>query len=765
MAGRPFLEIPFEAIELGELIGGGRFGSVFKATWNDRVVAVKKTVCFGQEAELLASLRHKNIILFLGACTQAPNSFLVTEFAEYGSLYHFLEQVANMEMHVILQWALDIAEGMKYLHHSAPQRVIHRDLKSLNVLVCADGEDGLIMKICDFGSSRRVGLDTKTITSAGTVSWMAPEMIRNQHPSEKCDVWSFGVIVWELITLEVPYADLEAHSVMWLVATQGMSLCIPERCPDRMSSFLKSCMCQDPKQRPDFITIVKTLEFMAQDDELGASMQQFFQHKREWVRQIDKALQAFSSLEANAAQLERKRVEIESREAQLRLRETALLQQLQSQEFALDQPTPNTPHELMANSVFSDNIPSKSWTVDKVFAWISILPDGLQRYADVFRDNHVNGRILLQLTDTELRNDLGMTSFGHRRMFLNHVRDIQRSMDFPPLEAHSEESTELSAMLEDKARLSLAFDIIYTHEKHDKIHVRLQPQQEDCFAYIHTVEFFLSDPKSPDTKTETCTSMPFEFYGGCTPSSKSTLLLKIKFKVSLFHRKTVKKSITINGTSSTVTFQVSLEPKQHFLTHPAGLSRQTSICSSTSRGSEGGDTPLQPGLSLIPSAPYRRRRGKPSSKTTMVLLNGYGNAWSSSSPASQKIAATKKTRPPPVRPPTSTPPSTPSPRLSAPQLRYPSQTQTQTPPPSPWLQAVTAPTSAPSPHKKSQKHRKQSKGKGKGKSPGGSTTADRPGSSIPGNVPVSGQQHPSGRTRHNSGRQHSGWKQGGGKTK
>ena len=142
-----------------------------------------------------------------------------------------------------------------------------RDLKSLNVLVCEDPrtDDGYVLKICDFGSSRQLSRDTKSVTSAGTVSWMAPEVIRNEHVTEKCDVWSFGVIAWELVTLEVPYAGMEPYSVLWRVAKFGMRLHIPAECPHKLADLMGVCMAQDPAMRPSFEQIVRRLDELGHD--------------------------------------------------------------------------------------------------------------------------------------------------------------------------------------------------------------------------------------------------------------------------------------------------------------------------------------------------------------------------------------------------------------------------------------------------------------------------------------------------------------------
>ena len=94
---------------------------------------------------------------------------------------------------------------------------------------------------------------------------MAPEVIRNERVTEKCDVWSFGVVVWELSTLEVPYAGMEMYCVMWLVAKHGMRLHIPEGCPERLATMMMQCMNPNPRDRPDAMTLVNDIISMRND--------------------------------------------------------------------------------------------------------------------------------------------------------------------------------------------------------------------------------------------------------------------------------------------------------------------------------------------------------------------------------------------------------------------------------------------------------------------------------------------------------------------
>ena len=154
----------------------------------------------------------------------------VTEYCDGGSLYTELRKPwpqAVLEARLV-PWALDIATGMEYLHTGLSKPVVHRDLKSPNVLITwTEREDGPragvqgVLKICDFGSST-IFKAKEMRTQAGTFAWNSPEMARNEISKlgPACDVWSFGVILWEMLTQTVPYSHLDNEwAQCWLVAS------------------------------------------------------------------------------------------------------------------------------------------------------------------------------------------------------------------------------------------------------------------------------------------------------------------------------------------------------------------------------------------------------------------------------------------------------------------------------------------------------------------------------------------------------------------
>ncbi|RVE57993.1 hypothetical protein OJAV_G00204770 [Oryzias javanicus] len=217
-----FVQIRFDDIHFFENCGGGSFGSVYRAKWvsRDKEVAVKKLLKIENEAEILSVLSHRNIIQFYGAIVEAPNYGIVTEYASGGSLYDYLSSEESEEMDIgqIMTWAAEIARGMHYLHSEAPVKVIHRDLKSRNVVLTADK----ILKICDFGASKFL-THTTHMSLVGTFPWMAPEVIQSLPVSETCDTFSYGVVLWEMLTREIPFHGLEGLQVAWLVVERTVA--------------------------------------------------------------------------------------------------------------------------------------------------------------------------------------------------------------------------------------------------------------------------------------------------------------------------------------------------------------------------------------------------------------------------------------------------------------------------------------------------------------------------------------------------------------
>ncbi|KAK4486614.1 hypothetical protein RD792_006865 [Penstemon davidsonii] len=260
-------EIPLEDITLGERIGLGSYGEVYRGDWHGTEVAVKKFLDqdltgesleeFRSEVRIMKRVRHPNVVLFMGAVTRPPNLSIVTEFLPRGSLYRLIHRPNNqLDERRRLRMALDAARGMNYLHNCTPM-IVHRDLKSPNLLV----DKNWVVKVCDFGLSRmKNSTFLSSRSTAGTAEWMAPEVLRNEPSNEKCDVYSFGVVLWELCTLQQPWGGMNPMQVVGAVGFQHRRLDIPDNMDPIVADIIKKCWQTDPKLRPSFAEIMAALK-------------------------------------------------------------------------------------------------------------------------------------------------------------------------------------------------------------------------------------------------------------------------------------------------------------------------------------------------------------------------------------------------------------------------------------------------------------------------------------------------------------------------
>jgi len=191
-----------------EEIGGGNFGKVYKAKLNHLDVAIKQLYDIDdefmfkyieREMALLKEMRHPNIVKFLGLCkSDEGDIFIVTEFVPGGDLRHILkDKNFPLPWKLRISIAMDLAKALQYLHS---QGIIHRDVKSNNLLV----EEDWTIKVCDFGFARDIDKSTESMTLCGTDEWMAPEVALGEKYDAKADVFSFGMVIVELITRKKP---------------------------------------------------------------------------------------------------------------------------------------------------------------------------------------------------------------------------------------------------------------------------------------------------------------------------------------------------------------------------------------------------------------------------------------------------------------------------------------------------------------------------------------------------------------------------------
>merc|ERR1719412_2076593 len=272
-------EIAFEEIQDLRWLGSGAQGAVFAGTLGSEQVAVKKVK---EEIETdirhLRKLNHPNIVQFKGVCTLPPVYCIIMEFCPFGPLFNLLRDGKAVPPKKLVEWTKQIASGVKYLHD---HKIIHRDLKSPNVLI---GKNE-ILKISDFGTSRTWGEQSTCMSFAGTVAWMAPEVIRNEPCNEKVDIWSFGVLLWELLTCEIPYQNVDSSAIIWGVGSNKLNLPIPSTCPEGYKRLIKQCWANKPRNRPSFKNILMHLD-IASVEILSYQPQDYFKTQQSWKKEV-----------------------------------------------------------------------------------------------------------------------------------------------------------------------------------------------------------------------------------------------------------------------------------------------------------------------------------------------------------------------------------------------------------------------------------------------------------------------------------------------
>ncbi|XP_052007522.1 mitogen-activated protein kinase kinase kinase 21 isoform X2 [Xyrauchen texanus] len=336
------VQIPFSELVLEEIIGVGGFGKVYRGTWKEQEVAMKAARqdpdedikatadSVKQEAKLFSMLQHPNIIKLEGVCLDEPNLCLVMEYARGGTLNRALTG-RRIPPHVLVNWAVQIARGMQYLHEEAVVPIIHRDLKSSNILLLEKIENDDIgrktLKITDFGLAREWHKTTK-MSAAGTYSWMAPEVIKSSLFSKGSDVWSYGVLLWELLTGEVPYRGIDGLAVAYGVAVNKLTLPIPSTCPESFAKLMEECWEQDPHIRPSFATILEQLT--AIEEAVMATMPQdsFHSMQEDWRVEIQEMFDELRTkekeLRSREEELTRAALQQKSHEELLKRREQQL---------------------------------------------------------------------------------------------------------------------------------------------------------------------------------------------------------------------------------------------------------------------------------------------------------------------------------------------------------------------------------------------------------------------------------------------------------
>ncbi|XP_030625981.1 ephrin type-A receptor 2 [Chanos chanos] len=255
-----------------KVIGAGEFGEVYRGILKapgrkESAVAIKtlkpgytekQRQDFLSEASIMGQFSHQNIIRLEGVVTKFKHAMIVTEFMENGALDKYLrDHDGEMSSHQLVGMLRGIAAGMKYL---SDMSYVHRDLAARNILV----NSNLECKVSDFGLSRVLEDDPEgTYTTSGgkiPIRWTAPEAIAYRKFTSASDVWSYGIVMWEVMAFgERPYWDMSNHEVMKAI-NEGFRLPAPMDCPSAVYQLMLQCWLQDRSKRPRFPDIVSLLD-------------------------------------------------------------------------------------------------------------------------------------------------------------------------------------------------------------------------------------------------------------------------------------------------------------------------------------------------------------------------------------------------------------------------------------------------------------------------------------------------------------------------
>lgn len=292
------VQIPRENLQLVKALGQGAFGEVYQGLYRQRSgdtvempVAVKtlpqvstsqNETDFLMEACIMQNFKHPNIVRLLGVCFDQHPRYIIIELLAGGDLKNFLresrpkpERPSPLTVKDLLLSAVDVAKGCKYLED---QRFVHRDIAARNCLLTTKGP-GRTVKIADFGMARDIYRNDyykKGGKAMLPIKWMPPEAFLDGIFSAMTDVWSYGVLLWEIMSLGyMPYTGCANREVMQLVKSGGR-LEAPSNCPLPIYAIMTACWNPDPEKRPNFAIILERLDYCLQDpDVINASLPVF----------------------------------------------------------------------------------------------------------------------------------------------------------------------------------------------------------------------------------------------------------------------------------------------------------------------------------------------------------------------------------------------------------------------------------------------------------------------------------------------------------
>ncbi|KAL5226118.1 hypothetical protein ABZP36_012757 [Zizania latifolia] len=284
-------EIDLSKLEIARVVAHGTHGTLFRGKYEDQDVAVKLLDWGEDQAHLRTSLKevvalwhgfnHKNVTKFIGASMGTTNlniphqsynegagraCCVVVEYLTGGTLKqhlinHYKKKLAYREA---VRLALGLARGLSFLHS---KKIVHRNVKTEKMLL----DSQMSLKIADFGVARVEAQNPKDMTgTTGTLGYMAPEVLAGEPYNRKCDVYSFGICLWEIYCCDMPYPDLSFVDLSSAIVNKDLRPEIPRCCPSAMASIMQRCWDADPDVRPEMDEVVRLLE--ALDTSKGGGM-------------------------------------------------------------------------------------------------------------------------------------------------------------------------------------------------------------------------------------------------------------------------------------------------------------------------------------------------------------------------------------------------------------------------------------------------------------------------------------------------------------
>ncbi|CAL4135373.1 unnamed protein product [Meganyctiphanes norvegica] len=257
-------ELEKSAVKLKKKIGSGKFGDVYAGEVSNVKVAIKtlkkgtmKPECFLREATIMKQLQHKNLIQLYAVCTKEEPIYIITEFMTHGDLLNYLREGEGNTLfeNILINMSIQIGKGMSYLEE---KNFIHRDLAARNVLV---GENNMV-KVADFGLARIIEGSEHYASKGGQipVRWTAPEALAHMRFTIKSDVWSFGILIHEIISRGgTPYEELSNRDILNYLDA-GYRMPKDYECSTKLYNIMLKCWDQDPDRRPTFKQLALELE-------------------------------------------------------------------------------------------------------------------------------------------------------------------------------------------------------------------------------------------------------------------------------------------------------------------------------------------------------------------------------------------------------------------------------------------------------------------------------------------------------------------------